>query len=86
MDIQQVVAFNIQRIRLENGLSQEALAEDARVSRTLLSRLETGEGNPTVAVLDRLAGALGAQIVDFFKSPRGQPKAKALPRGPKGPR
>jgi transcriptional regulator with XRE-family HTH domain len=35
-----------------------------------VSRLERGLENPTVAVLERLAEALGAQIVEFFLIPR----------------
>lgn len=86
MEIQQIVASNIQRIRLESGLSQEKLAVDADIARSLVSRLERGVGNPTVAVLARLAEALSVEVIDFLRPPPRQPKVKPLPRGPKGPR
>lgn len=58
------------RLRVDRGLSQEVLAVDAEIDRTYVSRLERGLENPTVAVLEKLAGALGAEIVEFFRIPR----------------
>jgi transcriptional regulator with XRE-family HTH domain len=43
---------------LERGLTQEALAVDAEIDRTYVSRLERGLKNPIVAVLEKLARAL----------------------------
>ena len=60
---------------------------DARIDRTYVSRLERGLENPTVAVLERLAEALGAQIVEFFAIPRrGEAPPQPLRGGrrPKG--
>ena len=82
MKAQQIVALNLRKIRVNAGLSQELLAVDAQIDRTYVSRLERGLENPTVAVLERLAEALGAKIVDFFKAPlAGEKKAKPLPSG-----
>jgi transcriptional regulator with XRE-family HTH domain len=47
-------------------LSQEALAVDAGIDRTYVSRLERNLENPTVAVLERLANALHCGIGEFF--------------------
>lgn len=66
MKAQIVVARNLRRLRVLKGLSQEALAVDAGIDRTYVSRLERGLENPTVAVLERLSKALDAEIVDFF--------------------
>ena len=52
-----LVARNIRRLRVARGLSQEALAVDAEIDRTYVSRLERGLENPSVAVLERLARA-----------------------------
>ena len=68
MRAQVLVARNLRRLRVLKGLSQEALAVDAKIDRTYVSRLERCLENPTVAVLERLAGALGAQISDFFSA------------------
>ena len=58
------------------GLAQEALAVDAEIDRTYVSRLERGRENPTVAVLERIAAALDVPIAAFFEEPR--PGAKPL--------
>ena len=82
-----LVARNLRRLRVHKGLSQEVLAVDAQIDRTYVSRLERGLENPTVAVLERLAGALDSQIVEFFAIPRrGEPPPQALRGGrrPKG--
>jgi transcriptional regulator with XRE-family HTH domain len=69
MKAQALVARNLRRLRVRQGLSQESLAVDAGVDRTYVSRLERGLENPTVAVLERLAQAMEAEIVEFFAKP-----------------
>lgn len=77
-----LVARNIRRLRVVNGLSQEALAVDAEIDRTYVSRLERGLENPTVAVLERLATALSAGIEELFRVPRaGEPVPRPLKGG-----
>lgn len=84
MKTQVVVARNLRRLRVLKGLSQEALAVDAGIDRTYVSRLERGMENPTVAVLERLSNALDAEIVDFFDSARvARGPVKPLPSGRK---
>jgi transcriptional regulator with XRE-family HTH domain len=70
MEVRAMVAWNIRRLRVERGLSQEALAVDAGIDRTYVSRLERILENPTVAVLDRLSRALSVRIVDLFAEPK----------------
>lgn len=61
-----LVARNVRRLRVARGLSQEALAADGAIDRTYMSRLERALENPTIAVLERLAKALGADMREFF--------------------
>ena len=68
MNARALVARNIRRLRVARGLSQEALAVDAEIDRTYVSRLERGLENPTVAVLERLSMALDCKIGEFFAS------------------
>ena len=70
MDARKLVAWNLRRLRVEKGVAQEALAIDAAIDRTYVSRLERNMENPTVAVLERLAGALDVEIVAFFAPPK----------------
>jgi transcriptional regulator with XRE-family HTH domain len=69
MRAQALVARNLRRLRVERNLSQEALAADAGIDRTYVSRLERGLENPTVGLLEQLADALGSTIVEFFVVP-----------------
>jgi transcriptional regulator with XRE-family HTH domain len=65
-----LVAWNLRRIRVKRGLSQERLAFDAEVDRSYVGGLERQEENPTVDVLDRLAKTLEVPVSEFFKQPR----------------
>jgi transcriptional regulator with XRE-family HTH domain len=73
-----LVAWNLRRIRVKRGLSQERLAFDAGVDRSYVGGLERREENPTVDVLDRLAKTLSVSLSEFFVEP---PKG-ALPPKP----
>ena len=64
-----LVAWNLRRVRVKRGLSQERLAFDAGVDRSYLGGLERQEENPTVDVLDRLASTLSIPISEFFVLP-----------------
>jgi len=70
MDARALVAWNLRRLRVANELSQEALAVDAEVDRTYVSRVERQLENPTIGVLERLATALGVDIAEFFVRPK----------------
>jgi transcriptional regulator with XRE-family HTH domain len=78
-----LVARNIRKLRVARELSQEALAVDARIDRTYVSRLERGLENPTVLVLEKLARALSSSIEEFFRAPRA---GEAAPKPLKGGR
>ena len=86
MRAQALVARNLRRLRVGRSLSQEALAADAGIDRTYVSRLERGLENPTVAMLEQMADALDATIVEFFVVPApGEPPPKPL-RGGRRPK
>jgi transcriptional regulator with XRE-family HTH domain len=77
-----LVAWNLRRLRVKRGLSQELLAVDADVDRAYVSRLERGIENPTVQLLERLAKALRAELAEFFRQPSKDERApSALPGG-----
>ena len=82
MRASKLIAWNLRRLRVAAGLSQEALAVDANVDRSYVSRLERGLENPTVGVLERIAGALGSELVEFFRAPtEGEVAPKPLRGG-----
>jgi transcriptional regulator with XRE-family HTH domain len=65
-----LVAWNLRRLRVRRGLSQERLAYDAEVDRSYVGGLERKAENPTVDVLDRLAATLDVPLSELFKKPR----------------
>jgi transcriptional regulator with XRE-family HTH domain len=68
MDARARVARNVRRLRVAAGLSQEAFAVDAGLDRTYISRIERNLENPTVSALERIAKALGADVVELLAS------------------
>ena len=69
-------------IRVARGLSQEKVAADAAVDRAYLGGLERQDENPTVDLLDRVAGALSVTIADLFaEPPPGGPAPRPLRPG-----
>jgi transcriptional regulator with XRE-family HTH domain len=55
----------IRAIRAERGLSQEAVALDADMDPSWLSRIEGGRHNPSWATVQRIAKALGVRTSDI---------------------
>lgn len=84
MDGRARVAWNLRRLRVERGLSQESLAVDAGVDRTYVSGIERQTFNPTLEILDRLVTTLAVDIGDLFIVPAdGEPVPAPLKRGRK---
>jgi transcriptional regulator with XRE-family HTH domain len=81
-----LVARNVRLLRVQLGLSQEALADHAGVNRAYVGRLERGLENPTLAVLERLAKAVDVEITELFAKPKpGEAPPKPL-RGGRRPK
>ena len=59
-------ADNLRKVRLEKGLSQEALADLAGLHRTYIGSVERGERNISIDNIERLAEALGCQVTDLL--------------------
>lgn len=58
MELRRLLARNVRIRRRALGLSQEALAHEAGIDRTWVSRLETSKVAVSVDVLEKLARAL----------------------------
>lgn len=63
------VSSNLRRYRQAAGLSQEALATAAGVSRRMLVGIESGETNVSLGVLDRIAASLNVAFTDLVRVP-----------------
>lgn len=60
------VGENIRKIREQQGLSQEELAELANIHRVTLARYEAGRVDPGTQAIARLAEALGVSVDVLF--------------------
>ena len=58
---------NIRRIRLEKGMTQGDLCRALDLDRAYMSNVESGKKNPTLATIERLAGALGVTSDELLK-------------------
>ena len=69
MDLREIFATNLRRLRNAKGLSQDDLAYEAKISRSYLSQLEKGSFYVSIKVIGRLADTLGAEPEEFLKVP-----------------
>jgi len=67
MKLRRIVARNLKHLRQEKGMSQEELADRAEINRNYVGMVERSENAATVDMLEKLAEALGAKPVDFFR-------------------
>jgi len=71
-------------LRLLAGMTQDDLAERCGLFRTYMSRLETGQANPTLTMIHALATGLSVPVAQLFE-PAGQATSTAV-AAPKAPR
>jgi transcriptional regulator with XRE-family HTH domain len=69
MDLREVFAFNLRRLRHAKRLSQDALAYEAEVSRSYLSQLEKGAFYASLKIVGKLANVLDVEPAELLKSP-----------------
>jgi transcriptional regulator with XRE-family HTH domain len=62
------VGRNLRRIRTRQGFSLERLARVSGVSRAMLGQIETGKSTPTIALLWKVATALGVPFATLISS------------------
>ncbi|OHV07825.1 Cro/Cl family transcriptional regulator [Kushneria phosphatilytica] len=70
------VADNVRERRQATGLSQQALAERAGVSRRMLVNIEKGDVNVSLNTLDRIAEALGVLFHVLVQPPDNPDSAR----------
>lgn len=69
MDLRDVFAANLRRLRNAKGLSQDELAYDAGVSRSYLSQIEKGTYHTSLRVLGKLAQTLDVEPAELLRLP-----------------
>jgi transcriptional regulator with XRE-family HTH domain len=70
MDLREVFAINLRRLRHAKGLSQDDLAYEAEISRSYLSQLEKGVFYASLRIVGRIAIALDVEPTELLRAPR----------------
>lgn len=78
-DTSTYLAVHLKRLREAQGLSQAAVAEQSGVPRPTIAHLESGQANPTLSVVLRVARTLGVSI-DSLVLPEQSPIVVLGPR------
>lgn len=55
------------RKRIQKGITQKELAREIGTKQSAISRFESGDYNPTISFLYKLAGALGVELTVSVK-------------------
>jgi transcriptional regulator with XRE-family HTH domain len=63
------VAANLKRLRAENQMSQQVLADRSGMSRRMIAALENGSSNISLAKLSLLASVLGVSFTNMVRPP-----------------
>ena len=70
MEPLEAFAANVRRLRVERGLTQERLAEQAGLHMTDIARIETLRRDPGVKVIVKIAKGLGVEAAELFSGVR----------------
>ena len=82
------LARNLKQLRESRNLTQQQMARLAGVPRATWSHLESGDANPTLAVLHKAALALSVTLEELLSTPRASGRfypRGSLPTRQKGP-
>ena len=63
----------VKALRNEAGLSQVVFAERCGFYQTYLSRIETGQANPSLNAIEVISNSLGITVFELFERVRQQP-------------
>jgi transcriptional regulator with XRE-family HTH domain len=61
-----IVGKNVRKLRLQKGMTQEALAFAAEIDLTYIGGIERGRRNPSLLVMARIAEALSTPLAKLI--------------------
>ena len=71
---EQNVGNNIRKFRTQAGFTLTSIAKKADLTKSTLSKIETGQTSPPVSTLIRIARAMNVPIADFFAEGDKEPE------------
>jgi transcriptional regulator with XRE-family HTH domain len=66
-EVMMLFGKNVSKIRNDKGITQEELAEEAKISQVQVARIESGRLNTSISTLIAIATALGVNAGDLFR-------------------
>lgn len=73
------ISANIKRMRLDEGLTQEQLAEKLGVTRSTVTQWETGWSQPRMGAISKLASVFGVSVSEMVEDGNNPPKDAIFP-------
>ncbi|MGX1787064.1 helix-turn-helix domain-containing protein [Bosea sp. NPDC055332] len=70
MDLKEVMAVNLRRLRHDKKMTQEELADRAGLSARYIGAIERANKSASVTILGRIAEALGVEAAALIERPR----------------
>lgn len=68
MDLKEIMAINLRRIRHDKQLTQEELADSAGLSARYIGAIERADVSASVTVLGQIANALGVEPAELVST------------------
>jgi len=62
------ISIKLKHLRMQKGLTLNALAVRAGIATSFLSKIEKGEASPTIVSLKKILGALNKDLEEFFSN------------------
>jgi transcriptional regulator with XRE-family HTH domain len=69
MDLRQLFATNLRRLRHQRKVSQEELADEAGIDRAYVSRVERAVTYVGLEIIGKLSSVLRVEPAEFFQKP-----------------
>ena len=77
MDLKEVMAVNLRRLRHAKGMTQEELAESAGLSARYVGGIERADVSASITVLGRIAEALEVEATELVRVAPAKARKKA---------
>lgn len=77
MDLKEVMAVNLRRLRHAKGMTQEELAESAGLSARYVGGIERADVSASITVLGRIAAALEVEATELVRVAPAKARKKA---------
>jgi transcriptional regulator with XRE-family HTH domain len=71
---EQNISKNIRKLRTQAGFALTSIAKKANLTKSTLSKIETGQTSPPISTLIRIARAINVPIADFFAEEDKEPE------------